>query len=1180
MTLDTVVRFAILGPLEVRRNGQLIEIGGQRLRALLTLLLLDAGRVVPVDVLVAGVWEDRPPAAVGNALQALVSRLRATIDRGLVVADASGYRLAVSPDQVDVHLFTRLAREGRRALDGGDAAGAARVLSEALDLWRGAPLTDLPCNGAEVARLAELRIATTEDRIDADLLLGRYESVAAEILPLIAAHPLRERLRGQLMRALYGSGRHVEALAAFEEARALFAEQLGVDPSPALAELHLAILRRDPVRPAPENRSVRPAPEDDPVRLAAGNHPVVPAGGGDPVWRAPEDRTRISAAQAVRKGNLRARLTSFVGREKDVTRAGELLAEHRLVTLLGPGGAGKTRLAVESAETLADGMEQGAWLVELAPLLDPAEIAQTVLNALGLRDAGLVPARRGKTPPLEIDATTRLAAALSGRRLLIVLDNCEHLIEAAAVLADRLLADCPGVRVLATSREPLGITGEMLWPVRPLDLDHAVRLFADRATAARPGYQVDGERPVVERICRELDGMPLAIELAAARLRTLSVEQIADRLNDRFRLLTGGSRTALPRHQTLRAVVDWSWELLDDDERRLAARLSVFAGGATLEGAEHVSDSVPGPRDPMPSEPVAPDPSAHAPRLHDPDSRDPGTLGLVTGPTTGPTAGSTTGPTAGSTAGHGAGDNGAAGDGEPWTLDVLGRLVDKSLVVFDDGRYLMLETIRVYAAERLAESGESQCVRLAHARFFTELAETADPRLRGKDQVEWLARLAAEHDNLSAALRWAIDAGEVDVALRLVGGLGWYWWLVGHRVEGSAKAAEVIRMTSDDTDPAKRAVALAIYGLAALGGDVDWDAAKAALQEATLLAGITTGNRAVAGAGPVAGAGGPGRLHPMVALAGPVLNLFLRQEEIGQGLFDDLIADPDPWLVASGHLFRGHVHVNNGMVSEGEAEARIALDGYRSVGDRWGIANSLAALAEVSTMRGKNDEAISVMREAVAFVDEIGATEETPYMRSSLAIAHNATGDRVAAEAALDEALRICLGGDDRAGQAQVYRIRGDFAREDGDLDLARDHYTESVRLLDAHGSSPPQFRAALHSSLGLLAEEEGDRARSRRLHRDALALAVDSQDGPILGHALIAMAGLALLEGEAERSAALLGGAAAMRGIDEVAGFDHVRITGNARAALGPEEFSRCHERGRFMPRDEMLALAGDYLS
>ncbi|GAA1309590.1 SARP family transcriptional regulator [Planotetraspora silvatica] len=1058
VTRETSVNFAVLGPLEVRDDGRLIEIGGQRLRALLTLLLLDTGRTVPTDALVAGVWDDHPPNGVGNALQALVSRLRATIDRALVVADPSGYRLLVPPDQVDLHRFTRLAREGGRALETGDPGLAVRALTEALGLWRGAPLTDLPAGAVEVARLEEIRIAATEDRIDAELRLGPRPDVVSELSRLVAAHPLRERLRGLLMRALYGSGRQVEALAAYEDARATFADRLGADPSPALAEVHLSILRGDGARPA----QARP-----PARTPA--QPLV--------VRSP-----------VRKGNLRARLTSFVGREGDVEQVGESLARNRLVTLLGPGGAGKTRLAVESAEAFASSVPDGAWLVELASVLDPAQVPHAVLAALGLRDMGLVPVRPAAGPAAAADAADRLVTALSGRAQLIVLDNCEHLVGAAATLADRLLADCPGVRILVTSREPLGITGEVLWPVQPLGLDHAVRLFADRAAAARPGYRARDDRLAVERICSGLDGMPLAIELAAARLRTLSAEQIADRLGDRFRLLTSGSRTAMPRHQTLRAVVEWSWDLLDEEERTLAARLSVFAGGGTLESTEEV----------------------------------------------------------------------CRGD-----LDVLGRLVDKSLVVFDGGRYSMLETVRAYAGDRLAEMGDEREIRLAHARFFAEMAVTADPHLRRAEQVEWLPRLWAEHDNLSSALLWATDQGETDIALTLVGNLGWYWWLVGHRREGAQRAEEVVRMAEGDSgaDPVKVALAHAVLGLTWAAADLQWDRARESLQTAIQLMRDN----------PV-----PGPPHPVVAMAGPILALLLGSDFEANAHLEDLFGHPDPWVAAAAYMFRGNVYFNTGRVAEGESHLRASLDRFREVGDRWGTGNALASLAETGTMRGTG-EAIEILREAIALVDAVGAVEDTPYMRTRLAIVLNIAGDRTAADAVLEEAMRICVDNADPMGKAGAEHVRGDFARERGDFDAARECYHEALRLLGRpEMSSARQLHATLSSSLGMLAAQEGDLRRARRLHGEALALAVESQDGPVVAHVIVAYAGLAALEGDHERAAVLLGGATAVRGIVDVVGYDHLRATEAATAALGQEVFSRHYERGRAMTREQVVAFAG----
>jgi predicted ATPase len=429
-------------------------------------------------------------------------------------------------------------------------------------------------------------------------------------------------------------------------------------------------------------------------------------------------------------------LTSFVGRDTEVAQVLKNLASARLVTLTGPGGVGKTRLAAEVSGRLAE----GAWFVELAPVTDPAEVAYAVLDTLGIRER--VIARRPGDPgagPLD-----RLAEALADRGDVIILDNCEHVVEAAAALAGWVLAACPRVRIVATSRQPLRIDGETLCPVSPLPVPPSasplpcaegsyeayasVRLLRDRAVAARPDFELGaGNADEVARICRALDGMPLAIELAAVWLRTLTSAQLAERLDDRFALLTGGSRIALPRHRTLRAVVDWSWDLLTADEQVLARRLAVFPAGATLAMAEQVcADEL------LPAEQVLP---------------------------------------------------------------ALSGLVDKSIIAAGQSadavpgpRYRMLETVRAYGLERLAEAGEQDRVRDAFASRYLDLAETADPRLRAPGQGRWLRELAAEQDNLHAALRWAITRRYADTALRFVRALGWYWVLRGQPGEPEALA--------------------------------------------------------------------------------------------------------------------------------------------------------------------------------------------------------------------------------------------------------------------------------------------------------------------------------------------------------------------------------------------------------
>lgn len=657
----------MLGPLSLRDAAdQEIEVGGVRLRMLLVRLALDAGRIVPNESLIDGLWGDRPPVDATNALQSLVSRLRKAGIAKQLESHPVGYSLSAT--DVDVHTFERLATEGGQLLRDGRANRAAEVLRTALDLWRGPALVDVadaPFAGPAVARLAEQRLTALEDRIDADIRRGREADVIVELYALTREHPLRERLAGLLMRALHQAGRQADAIKLFEAAKLALAEELGVDPGPELREIHLTVLRDKPERPTGTA--------------------------------------------------LPAQLTSFVGRHAELAQLGTL--DDRLVTLVGPGGVGKTRLATEAASRSTGRI----WFVHLAGLREAVDVPVALATAMGLTDLRQAPTMWGiKTR----DVTMRVVDALRNRADLVVLDNCEHLISAAAHLADTLLADCPKLRIMATSREPLAITGETLVPVGPLDLPDAqasatealeraaVRLFLDRAVAVRPGFTVDENNvEAVVAICRQLDGLPLALELAAARLRSMTVRQVADRLDDRFRLLTGGSRTSLPRHQTLGAVVEWSWGLLSDPERTLATRLSVFATAATLDAITAVCAGAD-----LPSADV---------------------------------------------------------------LYVLASLVEKSLVEAIEGgdgvpRYRMLQTVRAYAAARLVDVDE---VRAAFTAYMLAMIEDLEPRLRGPDQLVHLATMDADLENILEAVRIAIDRGDGDTSFRIGAAWTWYWLL-------------------------------------------------------------------------------------------------------------------------------------------------------------------------------------------------------------------------------------------------------------------------------------------------------------------------------------------------------------------------------------------------------------------
>ncbi|GAA3154030.1 hypothetical protein GCM10010486_20100 [Nonomuraea roseoviolacea subsp. carminata] len=586
-----VVRFGVLGPLAVwADDGGPVPVAEPKVRALLADLLAHGGGPVPADRLIDDLWGERLPRNPAGTLQARVSQLRRALGvPGLITYGPAGYRLA--PADTDASRFLALAgRDGRGRT--GDVPPRERLerLDEALALWRGpayAEFADAGFARPEVARLEEARLAALEERAETRLALGED----ADLAGLVALHPLRERLRALHILALYRRGRQSEALASYGELRDLLAEELGLDPSPELRALHEAILRHDPalsgpavtgpttlflatpvpatpVLGAPTPGAPTPGAPTPGAPTAPGR--AAPPGLAPSGWSDDPDRPTISGGPGTPHPsgtNLPAALGDLVGRDGELAAVRALLAASRLVTLTGPGGVGKTRLALEAARARTGPGEfpDGVWLVELAGAGDAAEAVAAVL---GVRDDGAGP------------LAPRLARALAGKRTLLVLDNCEHVVADAAGLVALLLRAAPALRVLATSQEPLGVTGERLLPVAPLPEPEAVRLFAVRA-----GVEPDD---AVATICRRLDGIPLALELAATRVRALGVRGVAERLDDRFRLLSAGMRDAPARQRTLRAAIDWSWELLTGPERVVLRRLAVHADGCTLEAAEEV----------------------------------------------------------------------------------------------------------------------------------------------------------------------------------------------------------------------------------------------------------------------------------------------------------------------------------------------------------------------------------------------------------------------------------------------------------------------------------------------------------------------------------------------------------------------------------------------------------------
>ncbi|HET6750893.1 MAG TPA: BTAD domain-containing putative transcriptional regulator [Actinomycetes bacterium] len=1011
------MRVGVLGPLEVREGDRRVDIPSARQRALVALLALDAGRVVPVERLIEGLWGDDAPEDARNALRHHVSRLRRAIGPSLVTR-GPGYLLAVAPDDVDALRFASLAAEARAGLRSGGGGEVAATLRSALALWRGPPLEEFLDHDwarQEASRLTELHLAAVEDRFDVDLSMGLHADVVEEIRTGVGEHPFRERLWGQLMLALYRSGRQTEALAAYAEARKVLAEELGLDPGPDLAGLERAILAHDPDLAAP------PAP--------APTRPQQPA------------------------AELPAPLTSFIGRHEQVSAIRRLLNERRLITLTGPPGVGKTRLALEAGRLVRQDFPDGVWLVELAPLADPQGIADALVALLRLRPVGRAvdPAVAEGAAPVP---TGPLVDQLRGRCGLLILDNCEHLVAGVAGLVEPLLTGCPELTVLATSREVLGVPGEAQWPVPALSLpgpevddprelvgSEAVRLFEDRAVRVLPSFALTAETaPAVAEVCRRLDGLPLAIELAAARVKVLPVAHIAAALGDRFRLLVAGGRTVPPRQQTLRAAVDWSWALLGEDERQLLEQLSVFPGGCSLEAAEWVGER----------------------------------LGLD----------------------------------RFQLLDLLGGLVDKSLLVTGVGadgrpRYRMLETLRAYGIEQSQQRGRSDKVRRRHAELFAAIAETGERGLCGPEHFRWLRILEEELENLRAALQTALAGGDPATAVRVAGALGFFFSSTDRHAEGR-NWIEAALAAADDTVPAlDRARALTYLGsLTAQLGNPDpavdhaerglglaqasGDPWQTALSTALLAFALETAGRpervpgllaeaqatydAVADPRADWGVAGCQLQAAMGAVrAGDVARVELANRE----LLTRAGRLRDPVFATWSRLLAGWVAERRGNLESAVDHYRGALDLTRPLGASPYVAFVLALLGRLAMRAGELDRARSLQGEAAAIVDPARSPWFASFIHYSLAATLRLAGEPEAAAALHRQAV------------AESKTVEADFARE--------------VLFIALVGS--PAARSLI--ALGGLARSSGDIAEAERLLREGLERARRDADAEATALAL-----------------------------------------------------------------------------
>jgi predicted ATPase/DNA-binding SARP family transcriptional activator len=692
------MEFRVLGPVQVIAGSGPVELASGRQLALLAYLLIARDEVVSRDRLIDALWGEAPPPTATNALQVQVHALRKRLGAERIAREGVGYRLCREPGELDLERFEQLTAAGRAELADGRADAAAATLREALELWYGPAYEDVRYEAfaqAEVARLEEQRLAALEDRIEADLALGRHRELVSELEALLAEHHGRERLCGQLMLALYRSGRQTEALDVFQHARQTMRDELGLEPGPELQELQQAVLRQDPALAV------------EPPELRA--------------------RRRLPAPE-----------TPLVGRAAELAELQALLrAGTRLVTLTGAGGIGKTRLALQAGHELADAFANGVYFVDLSHLSDPQLVPDEIAGALGLST------QRDEPPAAAVQAF------LAPRRALLLLDNFE-VVDAAAPLVSELLRAAPGLVVLVTSRAPLRLSGEHQYRVEPLPLADAVRLFAARARAVAPSFRRPGEdADDVAQLCLRLDCLPLAIELSAARTRDYAPDELLASVPGSLALAGEGARDLPSRQRTLRATIDWSHRLLAPSEQALFTRLAVFAGGFTAASAADVC------------------------------SADRGSLAALV---------------AASLVHERAGPGGAV-------------------------RGFMLETVREYALELLGDDGETW--RRRHAEHYAAAAEAVEGEHPASRAGAAWQDLEAEHDNFRAALDWSRDAGAVELQLRIVGALAYFWATSDHLREGGVRLDEALRNAADAPAPLRANALTGVAHVAHSRGDYE-----------------------------------------------------------------------------------------------------------------------------------------------------------------------------------------------------------------------------------------------------------------------------------------------------------------------------------------------------------------------
>jgi predicted ATPase/DNA-binding SARP family transcriptional activator len=1110
----------VLGPVAVGRGGVWVEPSGRRAKAVLVVLALAAGRPVGVEALIDEVWGDEPPRSARGALQALVSRLRSAFGDGVIESTASGYRLGLGTDLGEARAE---AAGAAQALAGGAPEDAARIACEAAALWRGAPGADLdPGELADALASAADEVAATlnSTAAAAALALGHAADAEAAARRLTARAPFDDHAQLLLMRALDGQGRGTEAVAAFAQYRERVQDAFGTSPSPELQALNLELLDRA---------------EQPPAAATA-----TPASAAAPATDAPD-----TAAPFAR--GIRAAPNALVGREDAVRAVLALLQQARVTTILGPGGLGKTRLAHEVAARSV-GKFGAVVVVELASVRSAEDVVFALASALGIRELGT--SRRMGDQRVRADLRTRILDRLAERRTLLVVDNCEHLIDAAAGWVAELTAELPALTVLTTSRTPLSISSERVYALQPLGAsgtdhpgaDPAVQLFLDRATAARPDAALDPA--TVARLCERLDGLPLAIELAAARIRSLSLDEIERRLGNRFALLTGSDRTAPERHRTLLAVIEWSWNLLGADEQRALARLSEFADGFSADAARAVvglgvDDALDGL--------VA----LSLVVLSEPAVADIDAAGGVAGRAAGGAVVGAVGGAAGGGAGAGAAGGGTAGG----------------------LRFRMLETVREFGRlqlERGALRAEVQDALFAWADAF---GERLLPRLNGSGQVAALREVAAEEDNLIDVLRRAVDAGRPDVVVSVFALLAWYWSLRGTHSEVLAFAAPVFESVRRYDPTAERAgstvLSLILIAVTQLVGQQ-----RAAYR-------VLSRVRRVLAAHPVT----EPRLAAMAEIALEIGD-FGRLE----GAIDRARSSADRPTALIGSLVASLAAENAGRNAEAIATARRAASLADSLGDTWGAGMAAQMLAQLHSQNAEPAEALRWAVRARSSMSDVGASDDVRQLEWVIAANDIGVGaldeaavlfERLAADPGQSDGVDVASIG--RAGLAEVLRARG----------LVEEAAEENRRALASfdvpRGRSSPWFRMALSSVLGALVVDgtgtpEERRRMARRLRSRTLASLRPAGvyvDRPVLGASLVGLAAWAAEVGSLGASLALelLALAETMGARQDNPGLHIAPMVARFAALVGEDAVASARASAALLGHDERPGRAAELL-